>query len=112
MKQLNNKIAVVTGSHQGIGFAITKQFVEQGAIVYALDIKKGTGYGEGVFFIQSDVSKEEEWKVSIKKVLKEQGRIDILVNNAGIISYTPIHELEMEEWHRLIAWIRPVLCWG
>ena len=103
MKQVNNKIAVVTGSNQGIGLVITRQFVEQGAIVYALDIKKGTDYGEGVFFIQSDVSKEEEWELSMKKVLKEQGRVDILVNNAGIISYTPIHELKMEEWYRLIA---------
>ena len=103
MKQLKNKIAIVTGSNQGIGLAITRHFVEQGATVYALDIKNGTNYGEGVFFLKSDVSKEEDWNASIKKVLKEQGHIDILVNNAGVISYTPIHELEMEEWNHLIA---------
>ena len=103
MKQLKDKIAVVTGSNQGIGLAITKQFADQGAIVYALDIKNGTEYSDGVTYIKCDVSKEEDWRSGIKKILKDQGRIDILVNNAGIISYTPIHELEMEEWHRLIA---------
>jgi len=103
MKQLTNKIAIVTGSNQGIGLAITKKFAEQGAIVYALDIKSDADYGKGVTFIKTDVSSEDAWKSAIKQVLKEQGRIDILVNNAGVISYTPVHELKLEEWHHLIA---------
>lgn len=40
MKQLENKVAVVTGANQGIGLAITRQFAEQGAVVYAFDIKE------------------------------------------------------------------------
>lgn len=103
MKQLKNKIAIVTGADQGIGLAITHRFAEQGAVVYAFDIKEDTDYPEGVSFLKCDVSKEEEWKAAVQQVLKEQGRIDILVNNAGIIAYTPIHEIELEEWHRLIA---------
>jgi len=103
MKQLKNKVAIVTGANQGIGLAITKQFAEQGAIVYAFDIKEDADYGNDVFFIKTDVTNEENWKTSVQQVLKEQGRIDILVNNAGVIAYTPIHEIELEEWHRLIA---------
>jgi len=103
MKQLKDKVAIVTGANQGIGFAIAKQFSEQGAIVYAFDIKEDAAYGEGISFIKSDVSNEEDWKAAVQKVLAEQGRIDILVNNAGVIAYTPIHEIELEEWHRLIA---------
>ncbi|MET0466290.1 MAG: SDR family oxidoreductase [Chitinophagaceae bacterium] len=103
MKRFKNKVVVITGSNQGIGLAITKQFVEQGAIVYALDIKSSAEYGSEVTFIKSDVSKEEDWNTNIKKIITEQGRIDVLVNNAGVISYTPIHELTMEEWHHLIA---------
>jgi NAD(P)-dependent dehydrogenase (short-subunit alcohol dehydrogenase family) len=103
MKQLQNKVAIVTGTNQGIGLAITKQFAEQGAIVYAFDIKEDADYGQGVSFIKCDVSDEGKWKAGVQQVLKEQGRIDILVNNAGIIAYTPIHEIELEEWHKLIA---------
>ncbi len=103
MKKLANKVAIISGANQGIGLAITKQFVAQGAIVYALDIKDDAAYEQGVTFIQSDVTKEEDWKAAVAQVLSEQGRVDILVNNAGVIAYTPIHEIELEEWHRLIA---------
>lgn len=103
MKQLTNKVAIVTGANQGIGFAITNKLKEQGAKVYAFDIKDNADYGEGVAFIKVDVSKEAEWKTAIAKVLESEERIDILVNNAGVISYTPIHEIEMEEWNRLIS---------
>ncbi|MRG46693.1 SDR family oxidoreductase [Chitinophaga sp. SYP-B3965] len=103
MKQLKNKIAIVTGANQGIGFAIAKQFAEEGATVYAFDIKEDQDYGQDISFIKMDVSNEENWKAGVKQVLKEQGRVDILVNNAGIIAYTPIHEIELEEWHKLIA---------
>lgn len=103
MKQLKNKVAIITGANQGIGFAIVKQFAEEGAIVYALDIKEDAQYGEGVTFIKNDVTREEDWIAAIGQVLAEQGHIDILVNNAGVIAYTPIHEIELEEWNRLIA---------
>lgn len=103
MKQLENKIAIVTGADQGIGLAIAKQFAKLGATVYAFDINKNANYGEGISFIKNDVTKEEDWKAGVQQVLKEQGRIDILVNNAGVIAYTPIHEIELEEWNRLIA---------
>jgi len=76
--------------------AIAKEFVEQGAFIYALDIKNGGDYSEGTSFIKSDLSKEEDWSASILQVLEEQGRIDILVNNADVISYTPIHELVID----------------
>ncbi|MET0636924.1 MAG: glucose 1-dehydrogenase [Chitinophagaceae bacterium] len=103
MEQLKNKVAIITGANQGIGLAVVRKFAEQGAIVYAFDIKEDAQYGNEVVFIKTDVSNEEEWKSGIQTVLKEQGRIDILVNNAGIIAYTPIHEIELDEWNRLIA---------
>lgn len=103
MKVLQDKIAIVTGANQGIGLGITKEFVAGGAVVYALDIKDDADYGSGVTFIKGDVSLEEDWKAAVKQVLEDHGRIDILVNNAGIIDYTPIHEIELEAYHRLIA---------
>lgn len=103
MKQLANKVAIVTGANQGIGFAIARKLKAQGARVYAFDIKENADYGEGILFIKTDVASEADWKAAVAQVLEAENRIDILVNNAGVISYTPIHEIEMEEWNRLIS---------
>lgn len=103
MAKLKDKVTIVTGANQGIGFAIVQKFLEEGASVYALDIKDTAEYPYGVTFIKCDVSKPEDWKASVQQVLQEKGRVDVLVNNAGLISYTPIHELELEEWNQLIA---------
>ncbi len=103
MRNLENKIAIVTGANQGIGFAIVKKLVEEGATVYATDIKEDAVYENGVTFISHDVSVEENWKSVVRQVLENEGRIDILVNNAGVISYTPVHELDIKEWNHLIS---------
>ena len=103
MKNLENKVAVVTGANQGIGLAIVQKFVAEGAKVYAFDVKDSAQYGENVTFLKVDVTQEEEWKSAIGKVISEAGHIDILANNAGLIDYTPIHELELEKWNRLVA---------
>lgn len=103
MGRLDNKIAIVTGSNQGIGFAIVTKLVAEGAKVYAFDIKETAKYGENVTFLKVDVSDEEQWKTAVAQVIAKEGRIDVLANNAGLIDYVPIHELTMENWHRLIA---------
>ncbi|MGD1841787.1 MAG: SDR family NAD(P)-dependent oxidoreductase [Thermonemataceae bacterium] len=101
MSRLANKVALVTGANQGMGRAITQKFVAQGAIVYALDIKEESDYGEDITFIKCDVSKQEDWQNAIKQVLDEQSSIDILVNNAGIIDYSPIHEITLDTWNKV-----------
>lgn len=103
MKNLEKKIAIVSGSNQGIGLAIVKKFVTEGAKVYAFDIVEGTEYGENVTFLNVDVSQEDQWKDAVAKVIANEGQIDILANNAGLIDYTPIHELTLENWNHLIA---------
>ena len=103
MKNLEKKIAIVSGSNQGIGLAIVKKFVTEGAKVYACDIVEGTEYGENVTFLNVDVSQEDQWKDAVAKVIANEGQIDILANNAGLIDYTPIHELTLENWNHLIA---------
>lgn len=103
MGRLNNKIAIVTGANQGIGLAIVEKLVAEGAKVYAFDVKETAAYAGNVTFIKVDVAHEEDWKAAVAKVIAEEGRIDVLANNAGLIDYTPIHELELENWNRLVA---------
>lgn len=88
-----NKVAIVTGSSQGIGKATAKALLKEGAIVVlngrneekllaASDELKGLG-GE-VFYVVGDVSVELQAKDLIDKTIAKYGRIDMLVNNAGV----------------------------
>ncbi len=94
--RLQGKVAVVTGSSQGIGEAIAVRFAGEGARVlinYPMpgqldkahgvvdEIKKAGG--EAIAF-QADVSKPAEVQAMIAEAVKQFGKVDILVNNAGV----------------------------
>jgi NAD(P)-dependent dehydrogenase (short-subunit alcohol dehydrogenase family) len=102
--RLNNKIVLVTGAASGIGYAITQLFAEQGATVFASDIKAPVKpYADGVEMLDLDVTSEAAWKTAVDAVVAKAGRLDVLVNNAGIIAYEPLDELGIEAWNRMIA---------
>jgi len=75
--QLKNKTALITGGSSGIGRAIAKRFIQEGANVIIFGLKKPD---YDVKFYKVDVSKGEEIKRAVKNIKK----LDILVNNAGI----------------------------
>nr|XP_023016990.1 15-hydroxyprostaglandin dehydrogenase [NAD(+)]-like isoform X1 [Leptinotarsa decemlineata] len=89
------KVAIVTGGASGIGLAIVKKFLQQGAKgVGVVDICEETGkkvvsslekeYGDKVIFIEGDVSKEEDVRNAFNKMIERFKNLDIVVNNAGI----------------------------
>ncbi|OWY43217.1 NAD(P)-binding protein [Alternaria alternata] len=94
--RLNNRVAIVTGSSQGIGREICHQFFVEGAVLVCADLKpigKGettsthewiVGEGGQAIFVETDVSVASSWEVLIAKAVKTYGRLDIVVNNAGI----------------------------
>lgn len=86
MKNLDNKIALVTGAARGIGYAIAKTFEENGAIVIYSDLHD-TPPIEVNKYIKLDVRNEIEWQNAIAEITKNYGRLDILVNNAGITGF-------------------------
>lgn len=96
MGRLDHKTALVTGCNRGIGKAILRAFVQEGATVIActrfINEELLTGYqeiGDGIIPVQFDLSNEESIKVGMKAVLDLKLPIDILVNNAGAAKFKP-----------------------
>src|SRR2546426_6134301 len=93
--KLKDQVALVTGGSRGIGRAIVKAFVAEGAkvaFVYkgnhaAADalVNEITQASGTVLALQADVTDPEAAQRCAERLDKEWGRIDILVNNAGII---------------------------
>jgi len=95
MKNLNNKVVLVTGASRGIGAEIAIQLASAGAKVivnYSGSKQKAddvvnqiqSSGGEAIA-VQADVSKTEDVKALFDKSIKHFGKIDVLVNNAGIM---------------------------
>ena len=113
-KDLQNKVAIVTGSSRGIGAAIALKMAQQGANVvlnyhsdkskkYIEDIsKKIKEYGSKVIAVQADVSKLKDAKKLINEALNEFSKIDILVNNAGITSDNLLLRMKEEDWDKVM----------
>lgn len=109
--RLNGKVAIVTGSAQGIGRAIALGLAKEGAKVVVADLQseKGKSVAEEISALGSeghsvevDVSKEASVKRLVDESLKRFGRIDILVNNAGFYPSTWVTEMKEEEWDRVM----------
>lgn len=105
--KIKNKIAFVSGSTAGIGFAIAKRLLDEGAKVIingrtkenvdkAVDELKLLVADAQVSGIAADFSKVDE----INYLLNELPEVDILINNAGIFEAKPFEEIPDEEWFR------------
>ncbi|GGI43207.1 SDR family oxidoreductase [Mammaliicoccus stepanovicii] len=82
--EIQGNVVIITGGSSGIGAAIVKAQLENGAIVYNADLKNGSEIHENYHFIETDVTDQEKVKNVVDKVIQDQGKIDVLINNAGI----------------------------
>ncbi|RMB00656.1 NAD(P)-dependent dehydrogenase (short-subunit alcohol dehydrogenase family) [Eilatimonas milleporae] len=111
VNRLKNKIALVTGASRGIGAAIARLYVSEGAETILTDIDDGAGealvrdLGPSASYLHLDVSDEDQWLAAADHIAAGPGRLDILVNNAGITGfeetsgpYDP-ESLDMASWH-------------
>ncbi|ASU36256.1 glucose 1-dehydrogenase [Mucilaginibacter xinganensis] len=94
MKDLTNKVAVVTGGNSGIGYASAKEFVAKGAHVVITGRNKtvvDTAAQElGVTGIVSDQGKLEQIDNLVAEVKDKFGKVDILFLNAGVANFSPV----------------------
>lgn len=101
MRSLENKVAIVTGGSSGIGLAIVKKFVAEGAKAVIADM---VAPKEDLDFVKMDVTSSDSIKQAVAEVVEKFGKIDILVANAGVAEKkAPISELDEENWHKVIA---------
>ena len=110
--RLEGKVAIVTGSAEGIGQATAKLFAREGAKVVVADINKTKGGqvaeeirqdGGGAIFILVDVTNEDNWKSLMETTIKRFGKLNILVNNAGISKIGDIENTALENWHATMS---------
>lgn len=89
--RLKSKIALITGASKGIGLAIAKLFVENGATCILSDIDDIQGEKEAKLlglpnrYLHLNVALEADWQKAMDFIIQEYGQLDILINNAGII---------------------------
>ncbi|MBN2619134.1 MAG: 3-oxoacyl-[acyl-carrier-protein] reductase [Spirochaetales bacterium] len=109
---LKGKKLLVTGGSRGIGKAIATKAIENGAIVYNLDLgvdpdmenmkKLAADNGTEIYGYTADVSNEEQVVSVCKEILEHAGSIDILVNNAGITRDGLMMRMKTQDWDDVI----------
>ena len=113
MKNLQDKVAIITGAGSGIGKAVALLFASEGAKVVVTDISEQNGNdavseikaqgGEASFF-KADTSKSGEQESLVAETLKKYGGLHIAVNNAGIGGpLKPVGEYPADGWEKVIA---------
>ena len=106
---LKNKIAVITGSGNGIGEATARIFVRENiegiAIVdydYEAACRVAESLGEKALAVRCDISQPDQVEEAARQILEHFGRVDILVNNAGITRDGMFHKMTAEQWLKVI----------
>lgn len=93
MGRLNDKVALITGAAQGIGEAIARAFIAEGATVWITDINDDAGrrlaeeLGPRAVYRRLNVRLEADWEETVASLLATRGRLNVLVNNAGITGF-------------------------
>jgi len=108
MAELKDKVALITGAARGLGFAIAKRFIEDGAKVVLSDIDEKTGVeaakslGANAHFVACDVGDANAVDALVKAAVEKFGALDILVNNAGIVSPADFLDVKEADFDRVL----------
>ena len=110
--RLEGKVALISGSANGMGEAEARMFAREGAKVVVADVLEEQGQqvagsiveaGGEAQFIRLDVTNEEDWNEVVTTAVTRYGKLDILVNNAGISGSGDPDLLSTATWDQLMA---------
>ena len=95
-RDLDGRVAMVTGAGGALGRAVVRTFADRGACVVGVDRE-----GEGL--LHHDIATDEGNRAAVEETVAAHGRLDILVLNAGVQHLAPLPEFPLEEWERLLG---------
>lgn len=111
MDNVKGKVIVITGASSGIGSATATLLASKGAKVIlgarreqnladlAATITKDGGTA---FYKKTDVSKKEDVQALVNFAIEKYKRVDVLFNNAGLMPLSPLRDLKVNEWERMV----------
>ena len=112
MKNLKGKYCIVTGAGKGIGKAIAKRFLEEGAagiaiLEWNMELAEATAKeldptGEKVIAIRCNVADSDNVKEAVDAVVAKFGRVDALINNAGVTRDKIFHKMTDDDWYTVL----------
>jgi meso-butanediol dehydrogenase / (S,S)-butanediol dehydrogenase / diacetyl reductase len=102
MSRFDGRTVLISGAGSGIGFEMARQFLAEGALVYAADLNPD-GAPAGSMKLHVDVTDPASFEAAIERVIEDHGHLDVLCNNAGLASTTNAVECTVEEWDRTFA---------
>ena len=106
VQRLKDRVCLITGGAQGLGAALAKRLMDEGARVMIADINlqqaQVVASRLNVLALRCDVTKYGDCLDVVQATIAQYGRIDILVSNAAIYSSGSIDEIDPETWKRVI----------
>lgn len=110
--ELENKVAIVTGSNQGIGKEIALALADAGAHIVAVDLFENEQTaelaqqieqkGRQCLPLQANVAEEADVEAFVAAALAQFGRLDVLINNAGITKDALIMRMKADDWKKVM----------
>jgi len=108
MSTLDGRVVLVTGASGGIGGAIARRLVADGARVLLSDVRDDEGkrladeLGEAAAYTHLDVRDSVEWAAAVQRAVDQFGRLDGLVNNAGILTVGTVADAPDDQFQQAI----------
>lgn len=113
MYEFDGRVALITGAARNIGRAIARELAAAGAKIVVAAQSDKAGLDETVGVVEAvgghatavigDITREADVAAMVKAATDRYGRLDILVNNAAVRGETPLGEMTLAEWQRVLA---------